>query len=484
MARFVTAAVALVGALLLSGCSGTENGINEVFPSAAVNPELVSFGDVPVDYSSELWVDVINTGQVELNLSSFEIDDPFTLGDHDVVVPADDQITIPISFLPTNYTSYTGALSIGTDDPDHPSLTVLLTGTGVDAPTPDIDVDVLAIDFGAVSPGSVSPRWFILSNVGDSSLTVSAMDQAGSGAFQVVGDPTGFSVAAGASTTIVVSYAPVATTGDNGSLLIHSDDPDEPSTTVTFIGNGGGDFEYPVPIIDCPAQIAPRDTVTLDGSASYDPSENEPLTYTWTLVEVPEGSQATMSSTESATAYLASDIAGDYAVQLAVQNAIGVSSAPVTCSFEAIPEEDIHIELTWSTAAADLDLHLLTAGGALFVDPDDCNWCNQSPNWGEAGDADDPSLDIDDRQGYGPENTNIVDPADDTYQVKVHYFTDNGDTTTTATVKVYLYGVIAGEASASMTRDQVWDAGQISWPDGLYIEQNTANYEPTLRICE
>ena len=199
---------------------------------------------------------------------------------------------------------------------------------------------------------------------------------------------------------------------------------------------------------------------------------------------MPERSQALLTNTTNDTAYLATDIAGDYSVQLAVTNTIGVSSAPTTCTFTAIPEENLHVELTWSTGAADLDMHLLNGGAQFFVSPGDCNWCNQSPDWGASGSSDNPSLDLDDRQGYGPENINVDSPANDTYSIKVHYFTDNGDTTTTATVKVYLYGALAGEASAAMSRDTVWDAGQVRWPEALYVTQSTANYTAPSRLCE
>lgn len=470
---------------LIVGCNGSDTKISHVDPIAAVSPEVLSFGDVAVDYSSTLDIQVINSGQVDLTISDLEIADNFTIGAHEDLVGPDEQISIPITFLPTTYASYAGSLLIHTDDPEHETLTVTLTGTGVDAPTPDIDVDPLVVDFGAVSPGIPGMDFFTIANLGDGALSIESVAQSGSGAFLVTGLTAGVTLAGGDDRQVIVQYAPVASTGDHGEVTITSDDPDEPSVTVSLLGNGGGaDFEYPVPVIDCPLSVAPRDTVALDGTGSYDPENNVPLTYSWVVSSVPPGSQAQLSSTDADTAYFATDIAGAYAVTLAVTNSIGVSSAPTMCVFTAVPEEELHVELTWSTASADLDLHLLAPGGEFFIDPYDCNYCNQSPDWGAAGSAQNPSLDIDDYIGYGPENINDESPADGTYSIKVHYFVDNGDSMVTATVKVYLYGVLAGEESRAMDRDDVWDAGQILWPDGLYVEQSTDLYSAPRRGCE
>ena len=49
--------------------------------------------------------------------------------------------------------------------------------------------------------------------------------------------------------------------GDSGSLIIYSDDPDENPLEVELIGNGGGDLDYPVAVVteavtDYPQKVA------------------------------------------------------------------------------------------------------------------------------------------------------------------------------------------------------------------------------------
>jgi hypothetical protein len=57
-------------------------------------------------------------------------------------------------------------------------------------------------------------------------------------------------------------------------------------------------------------------------------------------------------------------------------------------------------------------------------------------DWGGPGTADDPHLDIDDTNGFGPENTNIDEPANGTYRVGVHAFSGSGN----VTVRIYCGG--------------------------------------------
>lgn len=472
--------------VLALGC-GNDQDLQKQYPAASATPEVLDFGEVAVEYSAYGTVEVINSGRATLELGTPELTGDaavFSLGELPETLNPDERATLDVGFLPPQLATYTATLVIPTNDPDHPNLPVTLTGVGVEVPTPDIEVDPLSLDFGMVVPGEAATSWVTVSNAGDGPLTISSLAQAGSGAFAVVGDLEGFTLAPDQSTNLVVLYAPTTDAGDNGSLTLYSDDPRDPEVVVTLLGNGGGDFQYPVAVIDGPATAVPRETLELDGSGSYDPNNYVPLTYTWTLLETPEGSGATFIESGTDHAWLTTDLAGTYRVQLQVENTVGLRSAPAIYEVEAIPTDELHVELTWNTSAADLDLHLLTSDGELFVKPYDCNYCNQNPDWGTSAETDDPTLAIDDLYGWGPENIIIPAPADDYYYVKVHYFSDNGDDDVVATVKVYTYGELRGEFSRVLGRDDVWDVAEIRWPEGGVLEEETDLYSPDIRECE
>lgn len=72
-----------------------------------------------------------------------------------------------------------------------------------------------------------------------------------------------------------------------------------------------------------------NDTITLDGSASFDP-DGDALAFSWSLLSRPDGSQATLDNPTTVTPGFRIDVNGDYVGQLIVTDARGADSAPDT----------------------------------------------------------------------------------------------------------------------------------------------------------
>ncbi|MCB9741605.1 MAG: choice-of-anchor D domain-containing protein [Alphaproteobacteria bacterium] len=495
---------------LAVACNG-DTEIQQLWPELTISPEEVDFEEVVVDYTETFTFEIINTGRAPLTVESISFRDhpnvysvdqtSFQLGWRD----DDNRAELTLSFTPPTYLEYddvmvitSSAQSTSDQEAGNEHITEIpIAGFGGDGPTPDIQADCATMDFGEVIPPSTSVLTCVVYNTGDGDLLIEDVVQSGSGDFTLVANPSGQTISPGGNYAIVVLYAPPLPSepeeeiGDNGSLTLFSNDPDDPEVLITLLANGGGDFEYPVAIIDGPRDPSPPDTITLDGSDSYDPNGYAIVEYTWALIETPRGPTATepadnLEETSDAFADLYLDLAGTYEVQLQVKNEFGVTSAPAVYRVDAIPADDIHVELIWDTHQADLDLHMLADTGAtLFDRPDDVCWCNPHPNWGDSlTDADDPRLDIDDVAGSGPENINITEPADGEYPVRVHYFDDNNDGAVTATVIFYLNGVEEERYSRVLDRNDIWEVGTIRWPDAVVIEEDNEPYAATQRVCD
>lgn len=97
------------------------------------------------------------------------------------------------------------------------------------------------------------------------------------------------------------------------------------------------------------------------------------------------------------------------------------------------------VQLSWDTPDSDIDLHLIRPGGAVESE-NDCFYANcegTGLEWGAAGSAGNPVLDVDDLSGFGPENIFIRSGAEaGEYRIVVHNY--DGSPATHATVKIYL----------------------------------------------
>jgi hypothetical protein len=474
---------ATIALLVLAGCGGPDQQFVDLYPVFSSAPKTLDLGEVGPPLSGTASLTITNAGRKALEVTGaleggegiFALEG----GAVDLVIAPDESADVTVTFTPATFRAYSAALVLETTDEERPRVRIPVTGTGVDLPFPDVAIaPSQTIELPEVPAGETDFFVFEVVNEGDADLEVTGMTLDGPGEF--VGlrlEPT--VVVPGERTTAIVEYRPEPgdEDGATATVTVATNDPDEPETTVLLIGNGGGAFEYPVAAIDCPASVllTGPETVTLSGAESYDPAGFEPLAYQWFVAQRPPASDASIpiDPDDAVEADLRVDVAGTWQVVLFVENAIGTQGIPAICEFEAIPEDDLHIELSWNTPASDLDLHLNLAGNTLFDEPGVCNWCNQNADWGVAGSDDDPRLDIDDRGGLGPENINVLRPADGGYDVVVHHYEDNGDGPATATVKLWLDGVLVFDDAQVVEEDQIWRVGQVSWsstptftPDG------------------
>jgi hypothetical protein len=113
--------------------------------------------------------------------------------------------------------------------------------------------------------------------------------------------------------------------------------------------------------------VTAGDTVLLDGSGSSDP-DGDPLTYRWSLLAVPAGSQAALQDGQSVQPRLVADLPGQYVVQLIVNDG-QLDSVPSTLLVTAGPGNSP------PTADAGPDQAVVagdgvTLDGGLSADPD------------------------------------------------------------------------------------------------------------------
>lgn len=294
----------------------------------------------------------------------------------------------------------------------------------------------------------------------------------GTRSFEVVYTPTGAGVvdtAAVELTTDAALSAPLRI-----ELSGFGTDNLCPTARVQCAADGGDKPEsdmltaYPLSTIRCTASESSDDDGDIAG-------------YEWTLT-TPSESTTALSAIDASTVSFVADVKGIYEVSLLVQDDQG---KPACNAAQMLVDVDrpaaLTVELIWTTAGdldahdtgrgagTDMDLHLLALDEGCWSDPrGDCASGNPNPDWGVRREpADDPTLSRNDRDGWGPEHIAINEPAPGVFRVGVQYIDASNFGPSTATVRVYIDGVLASEFSRALTESgQFWEVADIEWPSG------------------
>ncbi|MFT5356935.1 MAG: hypothetical protein ACI9KE_004162 [Polyangiales bacterium] len=187
------------------------------------------------------------------------------------------------------------------------------------------------------------------------------------------------------------------------------------------------------PTLSCPSEVvgAPLTPVSIEASAVDD---GDIIRWDWELSGRPDGSNARPPSTGSPTSMFTPDVAGRYEVFVTATDDDGMQDTCVIAVL-AVSDQGLRIEVSWDTAT-DMDTHLLNPQADEWEQNDDCYYGNRNPEWGVAGVDDNPRLDIDDTDGFGPENINIDVPENGVFRAGILAFRGRAN----VTMRIYCGG--------------------------------------------
>lgn len=479
--------------LVWSAACGDEQ-VQRVVPSIRVvsthvtedGRHLIDYGPVPVLVRETKELLLRNVGGAPLRITAVRLESGAgvfhveTLPEDGITIATGGERPLPVTFQPPDETFFEGRLVIEHNDRNEPPVEVELRGEG--STVGRIEVEPLRVDFGRVGQGEREVRSIRIHSGGTARLVVEELLLDGAAEFSFVGSTTTpAELPPGSFVDLIVACEP---TGDSpadeplsGTVTISSTDPERRQVEVELRAEVN---QAPVAAIgELAGNPAPGDAIPLDGSASYDPDGDDPIEFAWRIYRRPLGSSAFLDDPTSPTPVLHSDLPGEYVVGLDVADAEGLSclhpdgNPDVPCATRTIgvkPADDVVIELVWDHLRTDLDLHLLEAGFDLGSSKD-CSADNPSPDFGVSQDLRDDPLHLgDDLEGEGPERILFSKPSPGRYEVVVRYAKTNSSRTedpTTATVRVYVYGVLEAEMRRTLNAPgDRWDALAVVWPPG------------------
>lgn len=206
-----------------------------VGPTLEVFPNSLHFGDQRVNTTSApQQVTLRNTGTEDLFISDSSINAPFTVSPAGplAVAPGGFQ-ELSVTFSPTARGTIEGTLTLSTNDPATPRVTILLAGQGV---TP-VEVSPSALDFGDQRVDTTSAAKVVtVRNTGGQRLVITGLTTTGRFATSPASGP--FTLEPGTSRELSVTFGPNAVGLASGTLTLATDDPASPSISIPLSGRG------------------------------------------------------------------------------------------------------------------------------------------------------------------------------------------------------------------------------------------------------
>jgi hypothetical protein len=249
-------------------------------PAVAFNPSTLAFANQAVGTAGTQGLAINNTGTGDLNISNIGIaganaaDFSFTAGALPITVAAGASTMVQVTFKPAATGSRSAALSVTNNADGSPHL-VSLTGTGVQ---PAVTLSVSSLTFGNQLVNTTSSaQTFTITNSGTADLNISKIGLSGTNASVfafTTASQLPITVAAGASTSVNVTFAPAAQGNQSATLSITSNAPGSPHT-VSLTGTGvqpiltlsAGSISFPDSQV---GQVSAAQSLTLSNTGTAD----------------------------------------------------------------------------------------------------------------------------------------------------------------------------------------------------------------------
>ena len=207
-------------------------------PAIAADTQKLNFAIYAIGDSPTQTFLFSNTGSGPLTVSSFQVDNPVfrvAMPAAPLKIRAGGSATITVQWRADAAGPINGNLTISSNDPVHPTITLALAGIGPELPK--ISVTPSSFDFQAVPVRQSKMQQFTISNTGQADLHVQSVTLSGDPSFSLPAF-TATTVAVGKSINVSVTFQPLSADLFTASLAVTSDDPNQTRLSVKLAGKG------------------------------------------------------------------------------------------------------------------------------------------------------------------------------------------------------------------------------------------------------
>jgi len=223
----------------------TQQGLRFQAPGGSTAPVIgvsgnLAFGTVTTGTTASATLTITNSGNATLTVTNITYPSGLSgvfSGAFSGTIPAGSATKVTVTFTPIAVTAYSGTVTVNSDATSGTG-TIPASGTGVAlAATPTKIIGLSGnLAFGGVTTGLTASATLTITNSGNATLTVTNITYP-SGLSGVFSGAFSGTIAAGSTTNVTVTFAPVALTNYTGTVTVNSD---ATSGTGTIPASGTG----------------------------------------------------------------------------------------------------------------------------------------------------------------------------------------------------------------------------------------------------
>ncbi|MCJ7449879.1 MAG: choice-of-anchor D domain-containing protein [Bacteroidales bacterium] len=239
------------------------------YPQINCQISKVEFGYCPVGQSVIKTITIKNTGELMLNITSASLSgtysNQFSLSSPCTSIAPGASCDMQITMSPTTLADLQATLYIRSNSFYSSTLTVNLIGSSV---VKTLGLSATLISFGSVHVGEQSQKLLELQNTGSTSITVAEIYIGGNNYCEFRQNSGYQTIAAGATSTVTVSFIPQSEGEKTAILVIESNDTFNPVQKATLTGQAGSTFPLQVSISADPSSGSEPLNVTFHASVT------------------------------------------------------------------------------------------------------------------------------------------------------------------------------------------------------------------------
>ena len=200
-------------------------------PAISVQQSAVDFGTINAGQTGEQTITITNTGTASLNITGITSDvSGLTFDTTMFTLEPDGSQTVTIMFPSSTTGTFSGTITISSNDPNSATQTLSVSITVQPPPVPEISVQQTAVNFGTIDAGQTGEQTITIQNTGTADLEITGIESDVSG---LKFDTTTFTLAPNGSQTVTITFPSSAEGTFSGNITISSNDPDRATQTLS-----------------------------------------------------------------------------------------------------------------------------------------------------------------------------------------------------------------------------------------------------------